>query len=92
VAGGSASNHRGMGPPSRGRAALAASDANYLDELEARIVEIYDAGADVPVAIELIDEVVAIIRWKSEPHEVRVREIGQLMQKRGAQIARPARG
>jgi hypothetical protein len=60
----------------------------YLDELEAKIVELYEAGADVPALIELIDEVVAIIRQKGEPHDVRVREIGRLMQARSAPIRR----
>jgi hypothetical protein len=60
----------------------------YLDEMEAKIVDLYEVGADVPALIDLIDEVIAIIRRKDKPHELRVREIGQLMQKRGAQIAR----
>jgi hypothetical protein len=60
----------------------------FLDDLETKIVDLYDAGADVPAAIDLIDEVVAIIRRKDKSKELRVREIGQLMQKRGAQIAR----
>jgi hypothetical protein len=60
----------------------------YLDELEAKIVELYAIGADVPAAIDLIDEVVAIIRRKDKAQDLRVREIGQLMQKRGAPIVR----
>ena len=52
-----------------------------VDDLETKIVDLYEAGADVPAAIDLIDEVIAIIRRKGEPHEVRVREIGRLMQK-----------
>ena len=30
-----------------------------LDEMETKIVDLYDAGADVPAAIDLVDEVVA---------------------------------
>jgi hypothetical protein len=59
-----------------------------LDDLETKIVELYEAGADVPAAIDLIDEVMVIIRRKDKPQELRVREIGQLMQERGGQIAR----
>jgi hypothetical protein len=54
-----------------------------LDDLETKIVDLYDAGADVPAAIDLIDEVVAIIRRKVSPQE-RILEIGRLLQKRGA--------
>jgi hypothetical protein len=55
---------------------------HYLDELEAKIVDLYDAGADIPAAIDIVDEIVAIIRRKSVPQDQRVREIGQLMRKR----------
>jgi hypothetical protein len=53
-----------------------------LDEMETKIVDLYDAGADVPAAIDLVDEVVAIIRRKDKPQDLRVKEIGQLLQKR----------
>jgi hypothetical protein len=55
-----------------------------VDDLETKIVGLYEAGTDVPAAIDLIDEVVAIIRRNDKLPELRVREIGQLMQKRGA--------
>ena len=83
--------------PATGRDLRAESEHHWRlmmecgDDLETKIVDLYDAGADVPAAIDLIDEVVAIIRRKGEPHQTRVRDIGQLLQKRGAQIARPAR-
>jgi hypothetical protein len=53
-----------------------------VDELEAKIVDLYDAGADVPAAIDLVDEIVAIIRRKDKPQDLRVKEIGLLLQKR----------
>jgi len=56
----------------------------YLDELEAKIIDLYEAGADDPAAIEIVDEVVAIIRQKGKPHDMRVQEIGRLMKKRGS--------
>ena len=52
------------------------------DKMEAKIIDLYDAGADVPAAIDLLDEVVAIIRRKDKPQDLRVKEIGQLLQKR----------
>ena len=58
-----------------------------LDELEIKIVGLYDAGEDEPALIDLMDEVVAIIRRKGEL-QGRVREIVQLLQTRGAQTAR----
>ena len=43
----------------------------YLDELQAKIVSLSEAGADSPAAIDIVDEVVAIIQRKGEPHEAR---------------------
>jgi hypothetical protein len=53
------------------------------DKMEVMIVDLYEAGADVPAAIDLIDEVVAIIRRKDKPRDLRVKEIGRLMEKWG---------
>jgi hypothetical protein len=58
----------------------------YGDDLETRLVDLYDAGADTPALIDLMDEVVAIIRRKDKPRDQRVREIGELMQKMAASI------
>jgi len=54
------------------------------DELEAKIIGLYEAGADNTAAIGIFDEVVAIVRRKTDPHEVRVKEIGRLMKARGS--------
>jgi hypothetical protein len=62
-----------------------------VDELEAKIVDLYDAGADAPVAIDLIDEVVAIIRRRDKPRDMRVQEIGRLMSRWEAPSQRPSR-
>jgi hypothetical protein len=48
--------------------------------MEAKIVELYEAGADVPAAIDLVDEVVAIIRRKDKPRDLRLKEIGRLIE------------
>ena len=58
----------------------------YLDELEAKIVELYVIGPDDPAAIDLIDEVVAIVRQRDKTLDLRLQEIGELMQKKGAII------
>jgi hypothetical protein len=50
------------------------------DKMEAKIVELYEAGADVPAAIDLVDEVVAIIRRKDKPRDLRLKEIGRLIE------------
>jgi hypothetical protein len=57
------------------------------DDLETKIVDLYRAGGNVPAMIDLIDEVVAIIRRKEKSLEVRVREIAQLMQTKTAQTS-----
>jgi hypothetical protein len=49
------------------------------DKMEATIVELYEAGADVPAAIDLVDEVVAIIRRKDKARDKRAKEIGRLI-------------
>jgi hypothetical protein len=56
-----------------------------VDKMETMIVHLYEAGADVPAAIDLIDEVVAIIRRKDKPRDLRVKEIDRLMEKWAAQ-------
>jgi hypothetical protein len=53
-----------------------------LDEVEAKIVDQYEAGADAPAAIDLFDEFMAIVRAKGKPLEVRADEIVLLMIKR----------
>jgi hypothetical protein len=59
-----------------------------VDDLETKIVDLYDAGAETPAMIDLIDEVVAIIRQKDKSKDQRVLEIGQLMQRRNMPITR----
>jgi hypothetical protein len=53
-----------------------------VDKMEAMIINLYDAGADDPAAIDLLDEVVAILRRKDEPQDTRFVEIGKLLGKR----------
>jgi hypothetical protein len=62
--------------------------AECIEGMEAKIVDLYDCGADIPAMIDLIDDVVAIIRRKGQPADARLDEIGQLMRSRGATIAR----
>ena len=65
---------------------------HYLDETEAKIVEVYDAGGDVPATIDLIDEVVAVIRRKEKSPEQRFEEIARLLlARRAAFNPRPSR-
>ena len=52
-------------------------------DLEFKIVDLYETRAD-PAAIDLINEVIAIIRRNGEPRDARFREIWRLMQKSGA--------
>jgi hypothetical protein len=59
-----------------------------LDNLETTVIGIYNRGVDDPAAIDFIDELVAIIRRKGEPHQQRVEEIWQLARKRGPSISR----
>ena len=60
-----------------------------VDELEAKIVDLYDAGADDSAAIDLIDEVVVIIRRRDKPQDMRVQEIGHVMGRWVALSQRP---
>jgi hypothetical protein len=53
----------------------------YLDEIEAAIIRLYEDGADHPMAIDLLDGVIATIRRKGESYEVRLKEIGRLLPK-----------
>jgi hypothetical protein len=57
------------------------------DKMETMIIDLYAAGTDVPAAIDLVDEVVAIIRRKDKPRELRLKEIGRLIEQ---WAARPA--
>ena len=60
-------------------------EARY--DLEFKIVDLYNTRADVPAAIGLINEVIAIIRRNGEPRDARFRKIWRLMQKSGAPIS-----
>ena len=51
----------------------------HLDRFEAALLEIYDAGGDDPAGIDVLDQVVAIIRQTTIPAEQRFRQIGDLM-------------
>ena len=53
----------------------------YLDEIEAVIIGLYEEGADNSAAIDLLDGVVVIIRRKGESYAVRLKEIGRLLRK-----------
>jgi hypothetical protein len=59
-----------------------------LDDLESTVVGLYERGAGAPGMIDVIDEVVAIIRQKDETLDMRVVEILQLLQKGGVPIGR----
>lgn len=48
------------------------------DGLGSALIEMYEAGAAHPIKIDLLDQVVSIIRRKKTPDE-RVREIANLM-------------
>jgi hypothetical protein len=50
----------------------------HLDGLGPALIEIYEAGAEHPIKIDLLDQVVSIIRRKKRPDE-RIREIAILM-------------
>jgi hypothetical protein len=58
-------------------------------DLEFKIVDLYETRADVPAAIDLINEVIAIIRRNGEPRDARFREIWRLVQKSVAPISPP---
>ena len=47
----------------------------YLDEIEAVIIGLYEEGADNSAAIDLRDGVVVIIRRKGESYAARLKEI-----------------
>ena len=49
-----------------------------LDGLGTALIEIYEAGAEHPIKIDLLDQFVSIIRRKGRPDE-RAREIAKLM-------------
>jgi hypothetical protein len=49
-----------------------------LDGLGTALVEIYEAGGEHPIKIDLLDQFVSIIRRKGRPDE-RAREIAKLM-------------
>lgn len=49
-----------------------------LDGFGTALIEIYEAGAEHPIKIDLLDQFVSIIRRKGRPDE-RAREIAKLM-------------
>jgi hypothetical protein len=53
-----------------------------VDNLGTKIVDLYNVSGDTPAMIDLIDEVVTIIRRKGVSRNKRVQEIGHLMLKR----------
>jgi hypothetical protein len=53
----------------------------YLDEIEAVVMGLYEAGADDPAAIDVLDGVIATIRRKDETYETRLKEIWRVMRK-----------
>ena len=53
----------------------------YLDEIEAVIIGLYEEGADNSAAIDLLDGVIVIIRQKGESYAARLKEIGRLLRK-----------
>jgi hypothetical protein len=59
-----------------------------LDDMEAKIMDLYEAGASVPAAIDLVDGVVAIIRRKNEAPVDRLWQIGRLVGHKGPPIGR----
>jgi hypothetical protein len=50
----------------------------HLNGLGPTLIEIYETGAEHPMKIDLLDQVVSIVRRKKRPDE-RVREIAILM-------------
>jgi hypothetical protein len=58
-----------------------------LDELEAKLIGIYEAGADNPAYLALFDEVMEIVRRKGEPAGKRVQAIRRLMQERWREVS-----
>jgi hypothetical protein len=50
-----------------------------VDEFEARLLTLYDAGAGNTRAIGFLDDLMIIIRRKSESHRERSLEIGRLL-------------
>ena len=63
----------GVEPEKRWRPAV-----GPLNGLGTALIEIYEADAEHPIKIDLLDQVVSIIRRKKGPDE-RVREIADLM-------------
>jgi hypothetical protein len=50
-----------------------------LDGMEASLLEIYEAGADDPAAIDFFDKIRFIIRLKDQSDDDRLRDIGKLL-------------
>jgi len=51
---------------------------DYLDQMEKTVLELYDAGAEDPAALDFVDKVVAIISQDGKTHNKRIDEILQL--------------
>jgi len=64
--------------PAKIKAALAPGRRSRLDGLGSALIEIYEAGAEHPIKIDLLDQFVSIIRRKGGSDE-RAREIAKLM-------------
>jgi len=56
-----------------------------VDALETAVLHLYDAGTDDAAAIDLLDEVVVIVRRKDEQRELRFREIAELLSRASRQ-------
>jgi hypothetical protein len=50
-----------------------------LDGMEASLLEIYEAGADDPAAIDFFDKVLSIIRRRDQSDDNRISDIGKLL-------------
>jgi hypothetical protein len=51
----------------------------YLDEIEAVVIGLYEDGADDPASIDVLDGVIATMRRKDETYATRLKEIWRLM-------------
>jgi hypothetical protein len=59
--------------------------AGRLDGLGTALIEMYETGAEHPTKIDLLDQVVSIIRRKKRSDE-RIRDIANLMRATGKQM------
>ncbi len=54
-----------------------------VDKIDDALTVIYNAGADDPVAVDVLDQVVAIIRKRGESPNERMRQIANLLKELG---------